>query len=516
MLDASRTSTGSFQFIVDQVIAWLAPLTAIVSLASTFLGDALKGGETGSGWRAATKKIISKTMIWIAGLALPALLWFVYLRIVATGITSFSMVCPQRPGSVKVVYCYFSGLPFAGLKEYLPAVLCLLAALAIAMIWNFLSPNGNSLHRLYRERLGKAFCFRWTGNDTEENDRTPLSKLAEQRPYHLVNAAINVQNSPVANAKGRNADFFLFSPLFTGSEATQYRSTKALETYLKEKKGVHLDIATAIAISGAAISSNMGSETIKPMALTLALLNFRLGYWFPNPAKIDDTASNRISLWYFMKEAFGLLDETDDIVYLTDGGHIENLGVYELLKRRCKLVIAVDAEADSGMTFPSLIKLQRFARIDLGARIEMKWSLIQSVSLATQKNAPDMREGPHCSVGRIEYDNGGVGILLYVKSSVTGDENDYIKDYNRRYRDFPHESTGDQFFSEEQFEVYRALGFHAVDGALKGKHTVQTLDGEDRLSDPKAQGFGIRQLREFLGIAAAPASAPRARRRSRG
>jgi hypothetical protein len=321
--------------------------------------------------------------------------------------------------------------------------------------------------------------------------------------------------------------------------------TEKLEQQYKDSTLFKIDFPTAIAISGAAASSNMGSESIKPMSFTLALFNVRLGYWFPNPKTINDPPKAIDSLWTFVKEAFGYLDEENEIVYLTDGGHIENLGIYELLRRRCQLIIAIDSEADRQMTFPSFIKLQRYARIDLGARIEMDWDQIAATSLKVQKRENGKNDGPHCAVGRIEYDKGGTGILLYVKASVTGDENDYIRDYNRRYADFPHETTSDQFFSEEQFEVYRALGFHAVAGALSGKHKVQTLPMKpaqeaeaksslERLCDPQVSGFGIRQLQEILAlqvkpVAAAPAptqqstasvassaSAPRARRRSRG
>jgi Patatin-like phospholipase len=519
LLDGSDNSSTSLNAMIDNVIKWFAPMTAVVSLASSFLGDTFKGSETQSGLFATVRKIFSKSMFWIAGLALPLLMWLLYLRVVATGVLLNAAQCPQPEGRLMATYCQLKSVSaFKDAVGFEPAIACLLAALLIAFLWNFLSPNGNSLHRLYRERLGHAFCFRMNGDVSEERDRLQLSKLTENRPYHLINTAINVQNSEKANAKGRNADFFLFSPLYIGSDVTDYASTGTVERVMMNERGVNLDIATAIAISGAAASSNMGTETIKPMALTLAFLNIRLGYWFPNPKLLASNKTRQSSISYFVKEAFGRLDENGDIVYLTDGGHIENLGVFELLKRRCKLIIAVDAEADPGMTFPALIKLQRYARIDLGARIDLKWSRIQAVSLQAQKDEPGSSPGPHCAIGKIEYDNGGVGVILYVKSSVTGDENDYIKDYNRRYRAFPHESTGDQFFSEEQFEVYRALGFHAVDGLLKGKHKAQTSHSElESLCDPDAKGFAVTALRETLGIAVeAGSSGPKAKRRLQG
>src|SRR5262249_21912745 len=143
-------------------------------------------------------------------------------------------------------------------------------------------------------RMAKGIRGRLKGESGAETDPTrrnsdlrPLdgkriSKLTTAHaPYHLINAALNIEASDYANRRGRNADFFIFSPLFTGSEATGY-----VEPYLMEKTHTGLTVATAMAVSGAAISANMGSDTVKPLALALAMLNIRLGYWLPNPARI--------------------------------------------------------------------------------------------------------------------------------------------------------------------------------------------------------------------------------------
>jgi hypothetical protein len=243
-----------------------------------------------------------------------------------------------------------------------------------------------------------------------------------------------------------------------------------------------LDLATAMAVSGAAASSNMGANSIKALTPTLAILNVRLGYWMDNPRHVveDGRQSSLMDQAYFLQEMFGLMREDAGRIYLTDGGHIENLGIYELLRRRCRLIIAVDAEADPDMSFGSLVALQRYARIDMGILINLPWAEIRDGSLAASKEiaksgglppqaAP---HGPHCSIGEIVYPGNRKGILIYVKSSITGDENDYIVDYKRRFPKFPHETTADQLFSEEQFEVYRALGFHAVSEMFSGEDNV--------------------------------------------
>jgi hypothetical protein len=181
-----------------------------------------------------------------------------------------------------------------------------------------------------------------------------------------------------------------------------------------------------------------------------------------------------------LQELLGLMHESSNTIYLTDGGHIENLGVYELLRRRCRVIIAVDAEADPEMSFGSLVTLQRYARIDLGIIINLPWAEIRdgtrsaSAQIMKTGGLPPHRapHGPHCAVGEIQYPHGRKGILIYVKSSLSGDENDYIVDYKRRFPSYPHETTADQLFSEEQFEAYRALGFHAVNEVFSGNDQV--------------------------------------------
>ena len=146
-----------------------------------------------------------------------------------------------------------------------------------------------------------------------------------------------------------------------------------------------LTAGAAMAVSGAAASSNMGSATIKPLVPTLAILNIRLGYWLTNPAKVAGVRTKSLfsrlfDKLYFMKELFGLLREDSDTIYLTDGGHIENLGLDELLRRRCKLIIAVDGEADPDMGFGPLVTLERYARIDFSVRIDLPWAAVRDAT----------------------------------------------------------------------------------------------------------------------------------------
>jgi hypothetical protein len=356
--------------------------------------------------------------------------------------------------------------------------------------------NAYSLHQFYKDRLSKAFLFIPTFTGQDDPPALLNFKLSHLHtincPYHIINAALNVQGSKEANRRGRNADFFTFTRDYVGSDLTHFAATATNpDTIGMEKIDPRLDLGSAIAISGAALSANMGSDTVRWLSPTLALLNIRLGYWLRNPRDLG----NRIAFlkpreWYYsilgkfylLLEMFNALDEERAFVYLTDGGHIENLGIYQLLKRGCRLIIAVDAEADPELACASLLKLERYARIDLGVRIILPWEQIRERYRETSKEIDphtpkeaERHRGPHCAIGRILYEDGSYGVLLYFKSSMSGDEKDYLIDYKKRYIDFPHENTGDQFFTEEQFEAYRALGYHVVEGYFSGADEVSFL-----------------------------------------
>jgi hypothetical protein len=613
MFDSADGASGQSGGLVTGVaLGWIkslaaiaAPIAAAVTLFRQQFAELLKGNAASSQWMSQITAFLARGAVWLAGTALPLLIWigFLYLSYwaIANDKVIADRVCPKavewlapnvaaataKPpesltgkiqfdsaaktltaeigGKAGVSSEVKSGAPKAPdpidhapgwltsaakytfgekglewpLRWSLVSVYVLIAFVLFGFSW-LLRPNANSLHRLYRDRLSKAFLFAPVrrvrqaarndssldqGRDYPELDefnfrlsalypKSPTPANPDQRkleaPYHLINAALNIQGSDYANRRGRNADFFLFSPLRVGSEATGYKDTE-----LFERPETGLDLATAMAISGAAASSNMGSNSIKALTPTLALLNVRLGYWLKNPRFVSETSRPERTL-YLWSEISGRLYENSDSVYLTDGGHIENLAIYELLRRRCKVIIAVDAEADAPMNFSSLMTLQRYARIDLGIRIDLPWTPIRTCTLVQMNGnagkpspsaSPADPDRAHVAIGVIDYGGGEKGYLVYIKSSLTGDENDYIRDYARRNDRFPHETTGDQFFSEEQFEVYRALGFHMTHGFLSDApdaHDVIVNTEGARCVKRKFSDAGvtaIKEVREALGLA---------------
>ena len=458
-------------------VTWATPLATFAGAVAALggrLGKFLETSRRARGWTTLVLRLLTQAIVLVAALILPALIWLSYLLLSARLIYDGS-----APWLTNLVPTFWTNRFPHGTPLELAYLLTMVIFTLIAMA---LSANGYSLHRFYRDRLSKAFLFdpaKFEGKEPKPLDPLHLSGLQYGHgPYPIINAALNVQGSAEANKRGRNAEFFTFTPHFAGSNLTFYTPTSAAAGELSiEAVDRHVDLGTAMAISGAAVSANMGSSTIRSMSPTLALLNVRLGYWLANPRYIGIRGfGHRLKLLlgrfapklYLFDEMLNRLDETKSEIYLTDGGHIENLGLYELLKRGCQLIIVVDAEADPNMSSASLLKVERFARIDLGVRIVVPWEEIARSALKANDDiegrACPRRHGPHAALGRIIYANGAEGLLLYFKSSITGDEKDYILDYKLRNPSFPHETTGDQFFSEEQFEMYRALGYHMVQG----------------------------------------------------
>ncbi len=345
--------------------------------------------------------------------------------------------------------------------------------------------NITSLHGFYRDRLSESFLIRRTAGGVEPHHDGRLSELnagGTVAPYHLINATVNVSGSKDPSVRGRNADFFLFSKHFVGSSCTGYCTTEALEAAI-----TNFTLASATAVSGAAASPTMGVLTMPSVAGDMMLLDFRLGYWLANPGRIAATATNSYRVggpgpMYLLREATGALNERGRYVNVSDGGHIENLGVYQLLRRRCRLIVAVDAEADPGLTCDAIATVMRYARIDLGVVID--------IDLAALRESSAGVSGSHWALGRIDYGDGTTGQLIYLKASMTGDENDYLLAFRRENPVFPQQSTADQFFNEVRFEVYRALGDHIVERAITSEGEVgvllRALAGADHPSGPRA------------------------------
>jgi hypothetical protein len=348
--------------------------------------------------------------------------------------------------------------------------------------------NEFSMNTFYRSRLVRCYLgatrkFRrpspFIGFDPRD-DKNPLAvfkndgaDLAYDGPYPLYNATLNLVHGEELAWQERKGASFVFTPdqcgyetpwnattnppAFRNLEYLSYRDTKE---YAYHPDGMHL--GTPVSISGAALSPNMGFYSSPATAFLMTLFNVRLGWWLGNPRhkELWKKAGPTQGLAYLVKELLGLTDDRAGFVYLSDGGHFENLGIYELVRRRCRYIIACDAEEDAGLNFHGLGNAVRKCRQDFGVEINIRPDRIK-LDPATGHSRT------HCVVGTIQYpDQPGLGYLVYLKSSLVGDEPADVLEYHAKHPAFPHESTGDQWFTESQFESYRRLGLHIATTAF--------------------------------------------------
>jgi len=340
----------------------------------------------------------------------------------------------------------------------------------------FININKFSLHSMYRNRLIRAYLGASRGEQRSPNpftgfdphDNFQMAELAPkdepiQKPMHLVNIALNLVHGENLSWQQRKAQSFTVSPLHCGSFSNVgYR--RSAEYGKNPAVGQAITMGTAVAISGAAASPNMGYHSSPAVTFLLTLFNIRLGWWLGNPGKAGAQTYNRscpeFAVGPLLAEAFGLTDEQKRYVYLSDGGHFENLGLYEMVLRRCHCILVSDAGCDEKTEFQDLGNAIRKIRVDLGIEITIKLDRLKPLG-------QNGRSSGHYAVGTVHYsrvDQGASdGILIYLKPSLTGNEPVDVLEYAAHHRQFPNEPTADQFFDEAQFESYRRLGEHIVE-----------------------------------------------------
>ncbi len=374
--------------------------------------------------------------------------------------------------------------------------------------------NRFSLHALYRNRLMRSYLGasrqeripdQFTGFDNKDNLRMYEiwpPKKPKQGPnsyslFHVINIALNAVSGQRLAWQERKAESFTVTPLHCGSAYKGFRPSSEYGD-LPSRGGISL--GTAMAISGAAASPNMGYHSSPSITLLLALFNVRLGWWLGNPGvEGEDTYQSdgpNVALKPLVYETFGLTTDQRKYVYLSDGGHFENLGLYEMVRRRCRFIVAVDSACDPDYAFEDLGNAVRKIFIDLGVRVHFDglpnlrnrpsnkfiWRQQQSYPEA----GDPLSRIPKYTIGVIDYDEAdgrdcGKGYILYIKPAYHGNEGAGIKSYAAGHPTFPHETTGDQWFTESQFESYRALGLNTAIGILRDD--VELMPGKLTLGD---------------------------------
>ncbi|MBK6997816.1 MAG: hypothetical protein IPH31_24105 [Lewinellaceae bacterium] len=382
----------------------------------------------------------------------------------------------------------------------------------------FTNPNALSFHRYYRKQLADLF-LRFSGN----YDNMPLGKVFNAKsddpkdyisPYPLFNTCLNLMNplKDEAFQGTKTSDYFLLSPFFCGSKLVGYVPTDRYFDYQR------MTLPAAVTISAAAVNPGMGMYSNKVLSLLMTTFNFRLGFWISNPLIL--VKARAIVWWplYFFYELLGRIGSRKKMINISDGGHIENLGAYELLRRGCRLIIAVDAGEDKIYSFADLNNFIIRARNEMGLEIRFRpteqpeelirprpsqvyskkryavadiykcWEEVPDPSQEDGKRIVNFSE-------KERTDLGPVGTFVYVKSSVRApegkpdlDKRDELKYGTYKYKiyhpDFPHEPTSDQFFDKIQWEAYfqlgryigaEVLGVTDLEAAVGEKPTVENL-----------------------------------------
>ena len=302
-----------------------------------------------------------------------------------------------------------------------------------------------------------------------------MSELAPRPPvtqghklFHVINCALNLVSGRELAWQERKAQSFTFSPLHSGSWIAGYRASEYYDG--------GIGLGTAITISGAAANPNMGYHSSPLVAILMTLFNVRLGWWAGHPGKPGEKAWFRNGPQHaavpLLAEAFGYTTNDFRDVNLSDGGHFENLGLYEMILRRCQRIVVIDAGRDTEYVFEDLGNAIRKIRIDFGIRIEIVINLLEP----TKESMPFAR----CVVGQIHYEevdrDAPTGKLIYIKPLMQKNEPVDVRNYAAAHPGFPHESTSDQWFSESQLESYRMLGFHTMNEILRGGEPAPTME----------------------------------------
>ena len=431
------------------------------------------------------------------------------------------------------------------------STVCLSGAAFFAIFYVFgrrIDINDFSMHPFYRDRLARCYAGasnpdrrpnRFTGFATQDRELpiasllpsswstldgmvTPRTAGKYAGPFPIICTSINLTTGEDLAYQERKAASFAFTPLFSGfnvgwtagkSDKIQFNGFVATKEYVYPDQG-GISLATAIAISGAAASPNMGYHTNPAIAFLMTVFNVRLGWWLRNSRRRYICSSDaakppsvpRFGPLRLFDELAGRANDTASFIYLTDGGHFDNMGMYELIRRRCRTIVVCDGEADAHLNFEGIGMAIRKARLDFGVEIILDgldpslpssmprsqppppaatFNVSAEVSASSSTditgeisgvqpspNHPrglnSFRDYPsnttHAVFGTIIYpeEPEKPGHILYIKASLTGDEPADVLNFRRQHRTFPHDTTLNQFFTESQFESYRRLGQHII------------------------------------------------------
>jgi hypothetical protein len=397
------------------------------------------------------------------------------------------------------------------------------AAIVVAavgvFVWQALTDvNRNSIHPYYKERLSTAFAVRRVDEDhagqlpyqlpirlSEYGSDSDDTDVAPRRPELIVCAAVNTDEEGVVPA-GRGCAPFTFSPQRIGiSSGTMFDGEKAGANEMlmrptleyEEAAGIRLmTLPAAVAVSGAAVSPAMGRMTRAPLRVLLGLANVRLGLWLPNPRNTDLPKAPRpdekfgwpLVKWQLrqpgirslLRELLGQTGLHSRWIYVTDGGHYENLGLVEALRRGATEIIAFDASGDAPHSWTAFGEAVETARADLGVQIDLDPTKMSPVSQGGR--APTLVVEGTCT-----YPDGSQATLVLCKLAMPIEvpASWDVAAWATGHANFPHDTTAQQLYGDREFEAYRRLG------ELGGERALALLQAAKNPDEKAADGTTI-------------------------
>jgi hypothetical protein len=331
-------------------------------------------------------------------------------------------------------------------------------------------------HKPYRTMISRCFMVRRTregASAVEFPDKIAMSSLVPpscdgiKYPELVICAAANI-NERGATAAGSN----VLPLIITGDQVTvPNRPNASLLTAdleaMERPKWVNprpiVSLASAIAVTGAALSPAMGKSTQPRLRPLFAALNIRLGVWLPNPlsTKARAAGSERkaakfaVTIDQLLWEFVGRHSEKSPLLYASDGGHYENLGLVHLIREECSNIWCVDASGDKPGRASALTESIMLAEAETGCHIDID---IDRFATSSMKNELNFSH----AIGSVKYANGKTASLNVVKLGLTSETSAILREYARIDQGFPFHSTVRQVYRGSRFEAYVRLGREAT------------------------------------------------------
>jgi hypothetical protein len=507
---ASSTDTSS----VPASLGVLAGSGAAIWAAAKFL---LSEGSTVENQIMKVPKIVLASVAAILAALITLTFWSIAARAADAGLRHYARKTALLDGMSSTWRdANHGGLLFLGLTCIVILMLAIIDGLCIQFL------NLSTYQRFYSTRLTRAFIGATNRVRLDHANRRDVTALVPGdsiamgqyyhgqscAPVHLINTTINKTIDWNSSLVQRGALGMIMSigpaGMTVGAKLgvlkCEWDRSNDISTPATHTLSGHptpniwlesLTLGDWIAISGAAVSTGLGQMTRPGYSLLLGIANIRLGYWWDtysapfrhgtksSPRTRVPLPDNKDPKRIFREKVFGtqfcltseLLGQFDGPRgrrwYLTDGGHFENTGAYELLRRRLAFIVIFDNGCDPGYEFDDLANLMRRVRVDFGieifestCRITSPDGLRLNASLIA-KSFDAFAKGPDYLAIRLmaKFPDGRTGQILAIKPRLTAAAPHDVRQYKNTSPDFPHETTADQFFDDVQWESHRALGY---------------------------------------------------------